>query len=69
MSSQDMDRAERDLLAKDSFDLERDVVIEEELPTALVPATDVSVLMDLGPTLNVRATSSGWSLLVRVPCG
>jgi hypothetical protein len=53
-----------ELMAKDTFDPERDVVIEEDIPTTLVSASDVAVFTDYGPTLNVRATSSGWSLLV-----
>ncbi len=51
------------ILAGDSFDPAQDVVIEHDLQTTLVPATEVAVVTDLGPTLTVRAASSGWSLL------
>ena len=38
-------------------------MIEEELPTALVRASDVAIATDLGPTLNAPQ-HHGWSLLV-----
>jgi len=52
------------MLGQASFDPQTDVLTEGDIPTALVPATDVSVMTDLGPALRVRATSRGWSLLV-----
>jgi hypothetical protein len=47
-----------------SFDPQRDVVVESELPADLVPASSVSVMVEAGPRLHVRATSHGHSLLV-----
>jgi hypothetical protein len=38
--------------------------VESEIPTDLVPATSASVTVDRGPSLIVRATSQGRSLLV-----
>jgi hypothetical protein len=46
------------------FDPEHDVVIDDNIPGDLVPATSVSVITHLGPTLSVSAESTGRSLLV-----
>lgn len=51
-------------LKRQEFDPVRDVVIEQELPSGLVPADAVSVVVDYGPTLAVRAKSTGHSLIV-----
>jgi hypothetical protein len=47
-----------------SFDPQRDVVVEGELPAHLVPAVSASVMVDAGPELRIRTTSQGHSLLV-----
>ncbi len=47
-----------------SFDPQRDVVVEGELPAHLVPAVSASVTIDAGPKLHIRTTSQGHSLLV-----
>ena len=47
-----------------SFDPQRDVVVESELPANLVPAVSASITVDAGPKLHIRATSHGHSLLV-----
>src|SRR5262249_10421332 len=47
-----------------SFDPEHDVLVEKQIPEGLVPASQASIITDLGPTLSVRAESSGRSLLV-----
>jgi len=46
-----------------SSDPQRDVVVEGELPADLVPASSVSVTVEAGPQLHIRATSHGHSLL------
>lgn len=51
-------------MAAGGFDPERDAVVEEDMPGDLVPAQSVSVVLDNGPTLRIRATSAGRSLLV-----
>jgi hypothetical protein len=51
-------------LAMQSFDPERDVIVEQEILGNLFPAASVSIITDLGPTLSIRADSSGQSLLV-----
>ncbi len=53
-----------DTMERDTFDPERDVVVEEQIDGNLVPAQSVSVVTDFGPTLTVRAESPGRSLLV-----
>jgi hypothetical protein len=53
-----------DALSEDAFDSQSDVLTEENVPVTLVPATDVTVVTDPGPTLRVRAISPDWSLLV-----
>ncbi len=52
------------VMSQESFDPERDVVSEEELPNDLHPGKLMSVKTNLGPRLNVRAGSPGQSLLV-----
>jgi hypothetical protein len=47
-----------------SFDPLDDVVVESEINRDLVPATNASVITNLGPTLWITAESAGWSLLV-----
>jgi hypothetical protein len=51
-------------IAADSFDPKRDVVMEEGAADDLVPAQSVSVTIETGPALRVRAASPGTSLLV-----
>jgi hypothetical protein len=51
-------------LAAASFNPERDVLVEAQVPDDLVSASQVSVITELGPTLSIRAESSGRSLLV-----
>ena len=51
-------------MERDTFDPERDVVVEEQIDGNLVPAQSVSVVTDFGPTLTVRAELPGRSLLV-----
>ncbi|MBS0245872.1 MAG: hypothetical protein JSR61_04565 [Proteobacteria bacterium] len=51
-------------IASESFDPKRDAVIEEGVPGDLVPAQSVSLTLQTGPVLHVRATSTGRSLLV-----
>jgi hypothetical protein len=46
-----------------SFDPQRDVIVEGELPVDLVPAETVSITIEAGPQLHIRATSHGHSLL------
>jgi hypothetical protein len=46
------------------FDPKRDVVVEDSIPSGLVPAISTSVTVDLGPTLVVQSFSSKRSLLV-----
>jgi hypothetical protein len=46
-----------------SFDPQRDVAVEGELPADLVPADSVSITVEAGPQLHIRATSHGHSLL------
>jgi hypothetical protein len=46
------------------FDPKRDVVVESEVADGLTPASSAAVTVDLGPTLIVRATSPGRSLLI-----
>lgn len=46
------------------FDPKRDVVVEDDLPSDLVPASAVSVTTEEGPRLRVRASSPGRSLIV-----
>ena len=53
-----------DAMERDTFDPERDVVVEEPIEGNLVPARSVSVVTDFGPTLTIRAQSPGRSLLV-----
>ena len=45
------------------FDPKRDAVVEDEIGGELVPATSSAVIIERGPTLVVRATSPGRSLL------
>jgi hypothetical protein len=52
-----------DAMKAASFDPKRDAVVEEALPDGLVAASSASVTTDYGPTLTVRAKSSGQSLL------
>jgi hypothetical protein len=52
------------LLAAADFDPKRDVIVEGDVPTGLVPATAASITVDRGPKLIVQATSQGDSLLV-----
>src|SRR5262249_3165443 len=47
-----------------SFDPQRDVVVEAELPTNLVRADSVSVTVEAGAQLHIQAISRGHSLLV-----
>src|SRR5208282_3129399 len=47
-----------------SFDPQQDAVVEEAPPANLVPATLQSVTVEPGPTLHVKAQSSGTGLLV-----
>ena len=47
-----------------NFDPKRDVVVEGEIAGELLPAVSAAVTVDLGPTLIVRATSPGRSLLI-----
>jgi hypothetical protein len=51
-------------MASNSFDPERDALIEEKLEIPLVPATLTSLTTNFGPTLSLEAQSSGSSLLV-----
>src|SRR5262249_24102893 len=51
-------------LRASDFDPKRDVVVEDSIPSQLVPAMSASVAIDLGPTLVVQASSPGRSLLV-----
>jgi hypothetical protein len=51
-------------LRASDFDPKRDAVIEDSIPSQLVPAISTSILVDPGPSLVVRASSSGRSLLV-----
>ena len=51
-------------LRASDFDPKRDVVVEDAIPSGLVPATFATVTVDLGPTLVVQASSPGRSLLV-----
>ena len=46
------------------FDPQRDVLVERDLAANLVPGTLHFLIVDNGPTLHVKATSSGKSLLV-----
>jgi hypothetical protein len=50
-------------LRRANFDPEYDVVVENDVPPGLVPATFVEVTVDRGPTLIIHASSSGRSLL------
>jgi hypothetical protein len=47
-----------------AFNPEDDVVVEKALELDLVPAQAAEVVTDFGPTLSVRAESTGWSMLV-----
>jgi hypothetical protein len=47
-----------------SFDPQRDVVVEGEFPPDLEPANSVSVTVEAGPQLHIRASSHGHSVLV-----
>lgn len=51
-------------MAADSFDPKLDAVVEEGMPPGLTPAQSVSVTVETGPRLRVRATSPGRSLIV-----
>jgi hypothetical protein len=51
-------------LRASDFDPRRDVVVEDSVASDLVSATSVSVIVDLGPSLVVQASSPGRSLLV-----
>jgi hypothetical protein len=53
-----------DAMKAASFDPKHDVVVEDALPAGLVPATSAAVTTDYGPTLSVRASSNGQSLVV-----
>ena len=50
-------------IKSENFDPKTDVVTETEISVDLQPATRVAVTVDRGPTLIVRASSPGWSLL------
>jgi hypothetical protein len=47
-----------------SFDPERDAVVERPLPSEIVPGRLLSLETNIGPSLSIRAQSTGWSLLV-----
>jgi hypothetical protein len=47
-----------------TFDPRRDVLVEQDVPADLVPGTLQSLTVDKGPSLHVKATSPGTSLLV-----
>jgi len=47
-----------------NFDPKGDAVVENEIADGLTPAASAAVTVDLGPTLIVRATSPGRSLLI-----
>ena len=51
-------------LRQTSFDAARDVVVEEDIASDLVPANSSSIVTDYGPALVVSGTSNGRSLLV-----
>jgi hypothetical protein len=51
-------------LKRPDFDPKRDVVVEGDPPSGLVSAQEASIVTDYGPTLTVRATSVGRSLVV-----
>lgn len=51
-------------IAAENFDPRQDVVVEEDLPSGLLPAHSVSIVTQTGPQLHVRATASGRSLAV-----
>jgi hypothetical protein len=48
----------------DSFDPRQDAVVEDDMPGDLVAAGAVSVIVEAGPRLRVRARSPGRSLIV-----
>ena len=52
------------MLKTATFDPKHDVVLEDAPPADLVPASSATVTTDYGPTLSVRATSNGQSLIV-----
>jgi hypothetical protein len=47
-----------------TFDPQQDVLVEQDVPADLVPGTLQSLTVENGPTLHVKATSPGTSLLV-----
>lgn len=51
-------------LSSPSFNPEREVLVEEQLPLDLVPGRLVSVTTEYGPKLVVKAESAGTSILV-----
>jgi hypothetical protein len=53
-----------DAIDAKNFDPQRDVVVESDLPSDLVPAQSVSIVAETGPQLRIRAASHGRSLVV-----
>ena len=51
-------------IASAGFDPQKDVVVEGAVPSDLVPARSVSIVVDKGPRLHIRARSDGRSLVV-----
>jgi hypothetical protein len=51
-------------LKSPTFDPQQDVIVEQDVPANLVPGTLQSLTVEDGPTLHVKATSPGISLLV-----
>jgi hypothetical protein len=51
-------------LRASDFDPKHDVVVEDAIPSLLVPASSAKVKLDLGPSLVVQASSPSRSLLV-----
>jgi hypothetical protein len=51
-------------MSRPSFDPQREVITEEQVPSNLIEGKLISLKTEFGPTLNVRAESSGESLLV-----
>jgi len=51
-------------MKSESFNPRLNAIVEKEIVSDLQPATLISLTVDVGPSLKVRAKSKGWSLLI-----
>jgi len=51
-------------MKSESFNPRLNAIVEKEIVSDLQPATLISLTVDVGPSLEVRAKSKGWSLLI-----